>query len=348
MKNYEYNEFEVKSDFIDEIDCLSDDGQDDLEDKSKSQKPTKKKKRHKRGFGIFMSAIFFFAICAFVINTCSIIFTGQGIFLKNPTISLGGGRQDGFITILLGVTDEGESRTDALVLVAYDTKNKKIELLNIPRDTYCDATTNSKKVNASYVLGIEKTMSTVSDLIGFLPDKYVVVNFDGLAQIIDTLGGVEVDVAFDMKYDDPTQDLHIDIKKGLQTLDGKNSVNYLRFRKNNDGTGYAMGDLGRIEATQGFIDQLFSQVMSLSTAFKLNDITNTIFDNIETDLSLSEILWLSLNALKLEELNSQTLPGVAKYINSISYYVPSGSDILEVVNEKLNPYIKDIEKLNLY
>ncbi|MFI3226664.1 MAG: LCP family protein [Clostridia bacterium] len=346
MKKYEYNEFEVKTDYIDEIE---------------QEEISHKRKRRKKGIkNTLLSLVFVFVVFGIVINAGLETFgisnplsdlnlnIGVNSSETDPTAGFSADRKDDFITILVGVTDEGESRTDALVLVAYDKANQTVEMMNIPRDTYCNATTNSKKVNAAYVRGIDHTMATVADLVGFTPDKYIVMNFDGLAEIIDTIGGVEVDVQFDMKYDDPTQDLHIDIKAGLQVLDGENSVDYLRFRKNNNGSGYATGDLGRIEATQAFISTLKDQMLSMSTILKIPSISTSVFNNVTTDLTLSEIAWLGTNGLKITELNSQTLPGVAKYISGVSYYVPNGTEILELVNEKFNPYIEDITSLNLY
>lgn len=331
MKKFEYNEFEVKNDYVDEI------------------KPSKKKKKRQKRKTI-LSLFITIAVAFIVINAGLDTFSMSsfGSFETDPTDQFSSDRKEDFINILVAVTDEGERRTDALVLVAYDKENQTIELMNIPRDTYCNATSNSKKVNSAYVLGIENTTNTVADLVGFVPDKYIVMNFDGLAEIIDTLGGVEVDVPFNMKYDDPTQDLHININAGLQVLDGENSVNYLRFRKNNDGTGYAMGDLGRIEATQDFISTLKDQLLSASTILKIPSLATTVFDNVKTDLTVSEIAWIGTNGLKLETLNSQTLPGVAKYIGGISYYVPNGDEILQLTNEKFNPYLEDITELNLY
>ncbi|MFI3114936.1 MAG: LCP family protein [Clostridia bacterium] len=355
MKKREYSEEEAKRELIEDLRQMLDHAEEELEYsndfsitddfekiiKRKKRKKSDKKKRRRRLRRMKLT----FILIVFLIIVFTIKFL---IFdIANPTLDFEKDRKDDFLTVLVGVTDEDGYRTDALVLVAFDTKNQTVELLNIPRDTYCDATTNSKKVNASYILGIEKTMSTVADLVGFTPDKYVVINFEGLVEIIDTIGGVSVDVLIDMKYDDPTQDLHIDIQKGLQVLDGKNSVDYLRFRKNNDGTGYAMGDLGRIEATQAYISALKEQIISLKTVVLLPSIINSVFSNVKTDLEVEEIKWLALKALSIEELNSQTLSGEAKYINGISYYVPNGTGILECINEKFNPFLEDITTLNL-
>lgn len=257
-------------------------------------------------------------------------------------------RKEDFITILIGVTDEDELRTDALILCAFDVKNEKISLLNIPRDTYADATKQSKKINSAYVLGINHTKDMVSKLVGFMPDKYIVMNFSGIEEIIDILGGVTVDVPFNMKYDDPEQDLHINIKSGTQTLDGKNAVHFLRWRKNNNGTGYATGDIGRIENTQEFINTLKEQCLSLKTVLKLPEIANTVFENIQTDFKLDEILWFITNASSNLTIDSKMLDGQADYIGGVSYYIPSENEILNTINESFNPFNYEITSIDLY
>lgn len=260
-------------------------------------------------------------------------------------------RKDDFLNVLVAVTDEDELRTDALLLVSYDKDTNIVNIMNIPRDTYTDATTLNKKITAAYINGIEHTMDVVADLTGVMADNYVVVNFDGLVTIIDEIGGVEINVPFRMKYDDPTQDLHIDLKAGLQTLNGKDSVDYLRWRKNNSGispSGYITGDLGRIEALQGYIESAKSQLFKFSTLLKIPSITSIIFENIETDLSFSEILWLGKNCISIDEIYSTTLPGIDAYIKGVSYYLPQEQGILDLINDGFNPYLKEITELNLY
>ena len=122
--------------------------------------------------------------------------------------------------------------------------------------------------------------------MGFRPDKYVIVNFDGIAAIVDAIGGVDYDVPFDMKYDDPSQNLHIDLKKGQQHLDGKQTVGFLRWRHNNDYTvQYTNGDEGRVENQQKFLKALAGQVLQIKNVTKIRSIAEAVFKNVKTDFS---------------------------------------------------------------
>ena len=127
-----------------------------------------------------------------------------------------GTRIDDVFTFVVGAVDEDETRTDALMVATMDTKDKTINVMNIPRDTCMqqhgnrreqeDLTQPTAWIPAARGGNIEQTSKGKSRrLMGFQPDKYVIVNFDGIAAIVDAIGGVDYDVPFDMKYDDPSQ-----------------------------------------------------------------------------------------------------------------------------------------------
>ena len=210
-----------------------------------------------------------------------------------------GTRIDDVFTFVVGAVDEDETRTDALMVATMDTKDKTINVMNIPRDTMCNntATGASKKINAAYGMdtggkggNIEQTSKEIERLMGFRPDKYVIVNFDGIAAIVDAIGGVDYDVPFDMKYDDPSQNLHIDLKKGQQHLDGKQTVGFLRWRHNNDYTvQYTNGDEGRVENQQKFLKALAGQVLQIKNVTKIRSIAEAVFKNVKTDFSAGEL-----------------------------------------------------------
>lgn len=313
----------------------------------------RKKYRQKRiisliASAVFVAVVFFVVGNAFMENVVADL-GGVGLSITKPSVMQGEDRKEDVLTILVAVTDEDELRTDALILVYYDKANQIVNLLNIPRDTYSNATNQNKKVNSAYVVGIENTIQMVEDLTGIRPDKYVVANFYGLAQTIDIIGGVEVTIPFRMKYDDPEQDLYIDLQEGTQVLNGEQAVHFLRWRKNNEGIypeGYANGDLGRIENTQAFIQTLKSQLFQASTIFKIPQMVNNAFFNIDTDFTLAEIMWAGTSALSIE-VTSYMLPGEDAYRSGVSYYLPFEDEILELINESFNPLNTPVTSLNL-
>ena len=320
-----------------------------------SEKQVKRRKRRKKRILNFILSVAFISSVFFVVVKAGLENAeidkqsrNHSLITENPMDSVSGDRKEDFLTILISITDEDELRTDALVLASFDEQNKKISLLNIPRDTLSNATKQNKKITSAYVLGIDHTMDVVKEVTGVMPDNYVTCNLDEILLIAEILGGVTIDVPFDMKYDDPTQDLHIDIKKGVQTLYGEDIIEYLRWRKNNDNVGYPDGDLGRINAFQEFVFAAKDQLLTMENLFKIPEIVKVIFNNTETDLKLTEMIWLAENGSKATDISTDLLPGEDKYIGGVSYYIPHEEEIINLVNEKYNPQTNDIEKLNLY
>ena len=142
-----------------------------------------------------------------------------------------GQRISDYFTFLVCATDIDGTRTDNMMVVSFDTKNHKVNVLNIPRDVMCNnnRTGASRKINAAYGShqDIDNTLKEVKKVIGFTPDKYIVVNFDGIAQIVDAIGGIDYNVPFKMIYNDPVQDLYIYFEPGMQHMNGEQVVEFL-------------------------------------------------------------------------------------------------------------------------
>lgn len=227
----------------------------------------------------------------------------------------------GKINVLVVGVDKDGTRSDVNMLFSLDPKEKTVNLMSIPRDTRVEFKKGSHgKINACIGKqnGEELLIETVKDLTGMPIHNFCKVNFEGLRNIIDILGGVEFDVPMDMDYDDPAQDLHIHLKKGKQTLNGADAEGLLRFRK-----GYATGDLGRIDMQQAFLKELMNQKLSPKYIFKAVPVVKEISKNVETDMSVMYMLkyaWKFRDSDKVE-FNSYTLPGAPKMIGGVSYYL---------------------------
>lgn len=265
-------------------------------------------------------------------------------------------RKEGFYTILVACTDEDKTRTDSILAVSFDTVNKSVAIMNVPRDTMSNVTRNLRKINGAYAGGgINQLKKEITMLLGIPVDRYVVFDFNGIADIVDAIGGINFDVPVKMNYDDPTQNLHIHYNKGTQKLYGQDVVNVLRFRKNNNGSGYANADIGRIDTLQKFIKTLANTVMTPSIISKIPSIYQAVVNNTSTDLKLTEIIWFAEQALGVssENINMHTLPGYDKSVYepalglNQSYWIPTSSKVLELINEEFNPYTSDIKSLNI-
>ncbi len=258
-------------------------------------------------------------------------------------------RKGNIFTVLVVGTDKVSQSTDTIMLAAFDTEKGSVNLLSIPRDTIIKTNRANKKINAVYASN-DNDMSALCEEVygvtGIYPDRYVLVSLEGFERLVDAVGGITVDVPINMQYYDPAQDLKIDIKKGVQTLDGKDAVGFMRFRKT-----YVEGDIGRIKMQHVLIDALADKMLTPQTLTKISELADIIKENVETDLSIGNIIWLGKHLLFIDKessLTSHLLPGYAEYYEGLSYYFPSESEALSLINEFYNPYAAPIEKLDLF
>lgn len=309
------------------------------------------KKRDKAKY--IIAIILVIAALLMIIAAVTLDWVSPPELTENPTDdvvqTMSSDRRENFFTVLVVGIDAASNSTDTIMLAAFDIENKKMNIMSIPRDTITNSTRKVKKINAAYIShhkDITALMDEVESVTGVYPDKYALVTVDSFSEIIDEIGGIEFDVPFNMIYNDPTQDLKINIKKGYQTLYGHDAMGLMRYRAT-----YAEGDIGRIKMQQAFVGAVMDKMMTASTIPKIPEIAQIIFDNVETDLTLGNEVWIGKELVTLnreEDIFMTTLPGVAGSYDGLSYYFPNEEEVLGIVNEKFNPYLDPIEKLDLF
>ncbi|HDK7155945.1 TPA: LCP family protein [Clostridium botulinum] len=216
-------------------------------------------------------------------------------------------------------------RTDTMLVVNYNPKTKNINMVSVPRDTRVTMNGKKIKINSAHAInGVNGSIAAVENLLGIEINNYAKIDYEGFRKVIDAIGGVEMDITRNMNYDDPSQNLHIHFQKGTTVhLDGKKAEEFFRWRKNNNGTGLADGDLGRIENQHKFISKVVEKVKSPSIIPKIPNILSTIPDYVETDMSPEEIIKYGYAVTKGDKssINMITLQGEAKYIGNVSYFI---------------------------
>ena len=229
--------------------------------------------------------------------------------------------ESGRVNVLVVGVDKEGIRSDVNMIFSVDPESKTVRLLSVPRDTRVKLPSGSYgKINAC--IGKENgealLTDTVRELTGLPIHHFCKIDIYGLRDIVDILGGVEFDVPMDMDYDDPAQDLHIHLKQGKQVLNGEQAEGLLRFR-----SGYANADLGRIDMQQQFIKEAAKQKLKLRYIFKIVPVISKVRENLNTDLSATELVslaWSFKNGNKAD-VQTYTLPGAPKTIGGVSYYV---------------------------
>lgn len=234
--------------------------------------------------------------------------------------------------------------TDTMLLLRFNPETKKISILSIPRDTrivldkYGEMKINQANVDGGPALSA-KAVSQV--LEGVTIDRYIRVNIQGVEKLLDTLGGVTVYVPKDIKYQDDSQHLYINLKQGTQHLNGDRALQLLRFRYDQD------GDIGRIQRQQMVLRALMEQALNPTTIAKVPNILSVIQSHIDTNLSVEELLALVNLGAKTDRSDVQMLmlPGDfnGDGHQSVSYWLPSRRQIRTMVAQYFDQGYSDRE-----
>lgn len=244
------------------------------------------------------------------------------------------------INFLVMGLDDDRLRSDVMMLVSLDPETHKVGVLQIPRDTRALLAGKGtiEKINAAYAFGVGdkrfpanlRALKTVEDLLDIRIHHTVVINLDGFRKAIDEIGGVWVDIPFAMDYDDPEQNLHIHLMPGRQKLTGKQALEFVRWRRNNDGTGYPDGDLGRIRTQQQFLLSVMDELFRRENLTKLPSLAVTLSRFVDTTVEPGQVLSLAklAAAIRKEDVEFATLPGTDAYLfdpqeqKRLSFFVP--------------------------
>ena len=245
--------------------------------------------------------------------------------------------KDKATVMIMGVDERADDvgRSDTLMIATLDPDKNQAALLSVPRDTRVKIKGYGfDKINAAYAYGGRKlTQETIESLLNTHIDHYIKINVHGFTKIIDALGGIDIDVEKRMYYEDPWDDdggLYIDLQPGMQHMDGKTAITYVRYRDEE-------GDIGRIKRQQNFMKAVMEKLVSPTIIPKLPAIVSAVSDSVETDMSVSEILSFlgTLQDAKDNGLKSEMLPGKPVYIEGISYWVPDISKTRQILANTL-------------
>ncbi len=239
--------------------------------------------------------------------------------------------EDEICNILFLGVDSQAGLCDVMVLVGINFTEGTVTAVQIPRDTYAAYTSaDYKKLNGAYTSlgGADKTADFIGDSFGVEIHGYMCINLDTFADIVDAVGGVDINLPCNMYYSDPEQGLYINLKKGYTHLDGNAARQFVRYR-----SGYANGDLGRIDAQKLFLAAMLEKLVSdFSPALALK--ISSALDGVETNMEITDAVSFAARALKLklDSVRIMTLPGKAAVaeISGASYYVLSRASCEEL------------------
>ena len=249
------------------------------------------------------------------------------------------------------VDNQSIKRTDTIMVLNYNPTNKRLNVVSIPRDTLININDRNAKINAAYAIGgYPKIKSEAENLLNIKINYMVKIDYNAFREIVDALGGIEMKIERNMIYDDEGQNLHINFKAGeTVNLDGKKAEEFFRWRKNNDGSGLANGDLERIENQQKFISKVVDKCTSPLILFRAPKIMSALGDNIETNMSASEILSYGLKFMniKKENMAMTVSAGTPKTINGESFLIFDKNENKDVLSLLSSASITKVSPVNV-
>lgn len=293
-------------------------------------------RRKTRGKRVFLLTLILVAV-AMVAGASYLWFAGGNFEKAKRTVGLAGHKVN---ILVLGVDERSDDvgRSDTMFVVTLDTDTKEVSMLSVPRDTRVKIPGHGwDKINHAYAEGGHKLSEQAAEaLLGVPLDYYVIINFAGFNKIVDAVGGVTIDVDKRMYYEDPYDNLVIDLKPGKQHLSGRTAIQYVRYRDEE-------GDIGRVQRQQKFVKALLAEVTSPAVLTKIPDIIREVNSVIKTDMSASEMLNFAklFNDASKQGLNTAMVPGKPAYIDDISYWLPDVIALREQVAQTLGLTLDD-------
>ena len=278
--------------------------------------------------------------------------------LQQPELMQFEERKPNFFTFLLfGLTEGNHANT--IMVAAYDADARQGYIISIPRDTRVDFQRSRRKIVNAYPFGfsggrghdggVERMIYEASTLIGFRPDFYISINYEAFISLVDMIGGVEVNVPFHMRYDDPYQNLHINIPAGLQLLDGYNALHFARYRMGNDRR-QTISDYQRIEHQQQVLSAVTRELLTPASVLRIPEFINIFNTYVDSNLTVGNLTWLASQARHiggLDSLHMYTLPMLGTSGAPFWYELADEVGIIELVNRTINPLVRDITSNDL-
>lgn len=238
------------------------------------------------------------------------------------------------------------NRSDTMLLISIAPYGRNVNVISIPRDSkvYIAGKNKPDKINHAFAFGGAKLAArTVEDTFGVKINNYLAISNEGVIKMIDTLGGLPIYIEKNMKYDDYTAKLHINLKQGKHTLSGREVEGYLRFRHD------SFGDIGRIRRQQWFFNAMLERLKDPTVIVKLPELLKIIPEYVQTDISgydLARFVGMAKN-IDTSTIQIATVPGSPSTKGIISYWIVDPEKTQELIDNMVYRNKQDIELKDL-
>lgn len=224
------------------------------------------------------------------------------------------------------------NRSDTMLLISIAPYGKNVNVISIPRDSkvYLAGKNKVDKINHAFAFGGAKlAVKTVEETFGVKIHNYLAISNAGVIKMIDVLGGLPIYIEKNMKYDDYSGNLHINLKQGDHILSGKQVEGYLRFRHD------SYGDIGRIRRQQWFFNALLARLKDPTVVVKLPELLKILPEYVQTDLSaydMAKYLGMAKN-IDTSTIQIATIPGAPSTKGIISYWIIDPVKTQDLINK---------------
>lgn len=264
---------------------------------------------------------------------------GNAALAKNPNADHSPSE---FTVLLLGIDNRATQltlqRTDTIIVLHVNVKTGRMYVMSVPRDTRVDLTGYGiQKINAAaeFEGGPTGTVQAVNELLGTNIQYYVLTNFSGFRDVINALGGVQIDVPEAMDYE--ASNVHIHLNPGLQWMNGTEALQFVRFRE------FQLGDIGRTMDQQMLLKAVAKRILSPAGLLRLPVALPQLSKAVDTNLPGRDLLYFVRIARKLDTANpkvlSETLPGDYLSAGGISYWYVIPSDAVVAYRDLIGGHV---------
>ena len=312
----------------------------------------KNKVRRNKFFRVFFMAVAVFAVISALATTIYVLVAKNNLLskvLQNPVLKNEDAKtsaKDKAFTVvaLFGVDQVGAYRTDVNMLVFFNHKNQEINVVSVPRDTKFNwpeelyTEISAKRRDIPKIIPInevpayvnadvrnEASVKVLENAFHMNIDYYVNLDLTAFKYIVDVVGPIPFEVPEDMNYSDPAQNLHIQLSKGLQELNGAEAEQLVRYR------GYPDADLGRIKTQQAFLKAFIEQVLKPENKVNLPGIIKGIYPYIQTNFKDAADYLVYLDQISLDKVQMTTLPGSATEDKKYAYDSAKSKELFETI-----------------
>ncbi len=233
---------------------------------------------------------------------------------------------------IFGVDRDGY-RTDVTMIAFFNHEDASFDIVSVPRDTQVKlpddlyAKISARRSDVEQIMKINEVPAYVTNKVnetsvqvlesgfGIEIDYYINLNLDAFRFIVDQVGEIEVEVPMDMYYQDPVQNLNINLKKGIQTINGAQAEQLIRYRE-----GYGTGDIGRIEMQHAFMKAFVEQLLTTKNRLNMVNLMSAFMLKVDTDFTEALDYLIFLDKISADNITLHMLPGHAESTER-SYYI---------------------------